>query len=316
MPQLDPDLARLLGDMQAAALPAYESMTPGEARRSAAERNAPWNREVPELPLVRDHLLEAPGRAIPIRLYGPSAAEEPGPAVVFAHGGGWVLCSPETHDGLCRRLALAGGFKVVSVDYRLAPEHPFPAGLDDVAFVVEHLAEHGGAHAIDGRRLALAGDSAGANLALATCLRLRDAGHPAPKAAALIYGAYAPDFDTASQVAFGDGRYVLSTRTMRWFWQHYAPDPASRRDRYAAPLFADLSGLPPLYLSAAELDPLRDDTERLARRLIDHGAAFDYRLWRGLTHAVMNWSPRVPRVEGLIAEIAAFLARRLAWPGG
>jgi acetyl esterase len=160
----------------------------------------------------------------------------------------------------------------------------------------------------------LAGDSAGANLALALCLRLRDAGEPLPRAAALVYGAFSDDHESPSHAAFGNGDYLLSTAMMRWFWDLYVPDRARRRDPLAQPLHADLRGLPPLYVSAAEFDPLRDDSERLARRLVDAGVPFDYRLWRGVTHACFNMSRLLPAADGFVADVAAFLERELLGP--
>ncbi|MDX6749721.1 alpha/beta hydrolase [Geminicoccaceae bacterium 1502E] len=312
MPELDPRMAVILAKMAAAAPRPYEAMTPAEARAEAERRNAVWNEEPPPLALVEELSLPGPRDMLPVRFYVPEGGSAPTGCVLFFHGGGWVFGSPDTHDGICRRLARAGGFAVASVDYGLAPDHPFPHGLEDCLAAIRWFREHGATHGVDPERLALAGDSAGANLALACCLALRDAGEPPLRAAALAYGVYSADCDSASHAAFGDGRYVLSSAMMRWFWNHYVAEPARRTDPLAAPLHADLHGLPPLFLAAAELDPLRDDSERLARRLIEVGAEFDYRLWKGVTHASMAMSRLLPQAEGFIADAAGFLARRLA----
>jgi acetyl esterase len=311
MAELDPALATLLAEMRAAGLPAYETMLPVEARRVAELRNSVWNIEPLPLEEVRELEIEGPRGPLRLRLYVPPEAPTPGPAVLFLHGGGWLLCSIDTHDNIARRLALAGGVRVVSIDYGLAPEHPYPAGLTDALAAIRWFARNGAAEGIDPTRLALAGDSAGANLALACCLDLRDRGQALVRAAALVYGVYSADHESPSHLAFGGGDYVLTSSAMRWFWQHYVPEPRRRSEPLAAPLHADLTGLPALYLTAAEFDPLRDDTERLARRLIEARVDFDFRLWRGMTHAVLNWSRRVPRVDALIADLAAFLARHL-----
>jgi acetyl esterase len=311
MPELDPAMAAILAMLQARALPAYETMPAAEARAECELRNAFWNQEAPGLPEVDDVTIEGPRGPLHLRLYVPQGAGGPAPAIVYLHGGGWVIGSLDSHDHVCRRLARAAGLPVVSVGYGLAPEHAFPQGLGDVVHAVRWLAEHGASEGIDPGRLALAGDSAGANLALAACLRLRDAGEPLVRAAALVYGCYSPDLDSPSHAAFGDGRYFLATSTMRWFWDHYLPDPAARADPLASPLWADLRGLPPLYVSAAELDPLRDDSERLARRLLEAGVDFDWRLWRGVTHGCFQMSRLLPRAELFVAEVAGFLARRL-----
>lgn len=311
MPELDPAMAEILAMLQAKAPPPYETMPADEARAECELRNAFWNDDAPALPEVDDVTIEGPRGPLHLRFYVPKAAGEPAPAIVYLHGGGWVVGSLDSHDHVCRRLARAAGVAVVSVAYGLAPEHPFPQGLTDVVHAVRWLAEHGASEGVDPGRLAVAGDSAGANLALAACLRLRDAGESLLRAAALVYGCYSPDLDSPSHAAFGGGTYFLSTATMRWFWDQYLPDPASRSDPLASPLFADLRGLPPLFLAAAECDPLRDDSERLARRLLEAGVDFDWRLWRGVTHGCLQMSRMLPRAELFIAEVAGFLAHRL-----
>lgn len=311
MPELDPAMAEILAMIAARALPAYETMPAATARAECEVRNAFWNVDPPALPEVDEVTIEGPRGPLHLRLYAPEGAAEPGPAIVYLHGGGWVIGSLDSHDHVCRRLARASGLAVASVAYGLAPEHPYPQGLADVLHAVRWLAEHGASEGVDPGRLALAGDSAGANLALATCLRLRDAGEPLIRAAALVYGCYSPDLDSPSHAAFGGGSYFLATSTMRWFWDQYVPDPVGRADPLVSPLFADLRGLPPLYLSAAELDPLRDDSERLARRLVEAGVDLDWRLWRGVTHGCFQMSRMLPRAELFIAEVAGFLARRL-----
>ena len=315
MPELDPAMAAILAETRRQPLPLYETMTPAEARAEAERRNAFWNAQ--PVPLARVEEVAVPassGRGIKVRLYAAEGTPSPAPCALYFHGGGWVFCSPDTHDNICRRLARAGGFVVASVDYGLAPERPFPHGLDDCAATLAWLRQEGMALGVDPNRLALAGDSAGANLALALCLRLRDADEPRPRAAALVYGAFSDDLDSPSHAAFGNGDYLLSTEMMRWFWDLYVPDPSSRRAPLATPLNADLRGLPPLYVSAAEFDPLRDDSERLARRLVDAGVGFDFRLWRGVTHACFNMSRLLPAADGFLADVAAFLGRELDAP--
>lgn len=312
MAELDPAVATVLAEMAAAGLPPYIGMTPAEARRANAERNAFWNESPIPLADVRDLEVTGGPRPVNVRRYLPDKAARWSGTIVFVHGGGWLFGSIDTHDNIARRLALAAGRPVVSVDYALAPEQPWPAGLEDVLAVVRWLADDREVAAETRARIALAGDSAGANLALAACLALRDRAGPTPCAAALVYGAYSDDHESPSHAAYGDGRFVLTTAAMRWFWDHYAPEPAQRRDPLVAPLHADLRGLPPLFVTAAELDPLRDDSERLARCLIEAGVDLDWRLWRGMTHASLGWSRRVPRAARQIDDIGAFLARHLA----
>jgi acetyl esterase len=289
----------------------YESMPAAAARAEAEERNRFWNEGNPAVARIAEHRLPGPAGPLRLRLYDPADVMPDGPAILYIHGGGWVICSLDTHDGVCRRLANAAGLRVLSLDYRLAPEHPFPAPVEDCVVASLWLSQHGAELGVDASRLALAGDSAGANLALASCIALRDRGHPLPRAAALIYGVYSADNDTPSHRAFGGGQYILSTPTMRWFWGQYVADPYQRNHPLAAPLHADLSGLPPLYVSAAELDPLRDDSDRLAGRLAAAGVDFDYRLWRGVTHACLMMSRMLDVADAQIRDVAAFLRRHL-----
>ncbi|MFO1048100.1 MAG: alpha/beta hydrolase [Geminicoccaceae bacterium] len=312
LPKLDPQMAEILSLIASLDLPAYESMSGAEARAAAEERNVFWNEGNPAVASVRELAVPGPAGDMAVRLYEPDGVATVSAGILYLHGGGWVICSLDTHDGVCRRLANATGVRVASLDYRMAPEHPFPAPLDDCVAATRWLLAHGRELGIDPDRLALAGDSAGGNLALATLLALRDAGEPLPRTAALIYGAFSADLDSPSHKRFGGGEYVLSTPTMHWFWDQYVPDRQRRTDPLVAPLLADLAGLPPLYLSAAELDPLRDDSERLAARLALAGVDFDYRLWRGVCHACFMMSRLLPAADGQIAEVADFLRRRLS----
>src|SRR3954452_16306553 len=312
MADIDPKMAEILALIAALDLPPYESMDAAAARAAAEERNVFWNEGNPDVASVRDLTLPGPIGPLRLRLYEPAGVGATSPGVLYIHGGGWVICSLGTHDGVCRRLANTSGLRLASLDYRMAPEHPFPAPLDDCVAATRWVGAHAGEIGFLADRVALAGDSAGANLALATLLALRDSGEALPRAAALIYGAFSADLDSPSHRAFGGGGYVLSTPVMRWFWDHYVPDVGQRDDPLVSPLRADLRGLPPLYVSAAELDPLRDDSERLAGRLALAGVDFDYRLWRGVCHACIMMSRMLPAADEQIAQVAGFLRHRLA----
>ena len=306
------DIAIILKMMRDEGLPSFEHYPHAEARRLSIERNAFWNESSPAVARIDDVVLPTSPRAVRARIYTPGPAAPNGPAIVYFHGGGWVICSLDTHDGVCRRLALASGMRVVSVDYAMAPEHPFPAPLDDCVAAIRAIREDAWRFGIDSARIALAGDSAGANLALAALLRLRDAGEALPKAAALIYGVYSDDHSTESHRAWGGGDYVLSTATMDWFWNAYVPDRTKRHDPYAAPLHAaDLAGLPPLYLSAAELDPLKDDTVAIVPKLRASGTDVTFDMWEGMTHACIMFSRMLPAADRQIGDIARFLTTKL-----
>jgi acetyl esterase len=207
---------------------------------------------------------------MPARVYspaasGPASGSAPG-VVVYYHGGGWVVGSVNAWDASCRALAVASGCDVVSVEYRLAPEHVFPAAADDAFAALEWVASPAGLAA--GRPIVVAGDSAGGNLALVAALRARDAGGPALALQVLVYPVVDCDLDRKSYHEYDGDSFIVNRGDMVWFWNHYAPDPAVRVNPYASPLRAgDLTGLPPAYVITAEHDPLRDEGFECAERL-------------------------------------------------
>jgi acetyl esterase len=233
----------------------------------------------PEVASVRDIVIPGQAGGIPARVYSP-VPDSPG-TVVYYHGGGWVLGSVDDWDACVRALAVAAGCDVVSVDYRLAPEHVFPAATDDaydaLVWVASSLAS--------GRPLMVAGDSAGGNLAAVCALRARDAGRPALALQVLIYPVTDHDLDRESYLKYDGREYILNRRDMAWFWDHYAPDPAARSNPYASPLrAADLSGLPPAYVITAEHDPLRDEGDAYAGRLRAAGVPVEHRHYGSQIH--------------------------------
>ncbi|TSD84033.1 alpha/beta hydrolase [Mycobacterium sp. KBS0706] len=309
---VDPQITIMLERIAAVAgdTPPTERLSPAEARRGMAAVLPLLNEHAPAVARVEDRTLPGPAGPVAARFYDPGTAD-PSPAIVYIHGGGWVLCDLDSHDGVCRELAQRSGLKVVSIGYRLAPEHPFPAPLEDCVAAVRWLAAQGRDWGIDPGRMVIAGDSAGANLALSTLLALRDAGERPLRGAALVYGVFAPEHDTPSHLAYGgDNRYFLSTAEMEWFWGHYVPAGTDRRTPLAAPLYADLADLPPLYLTAAEYDCLRTDSEQLAYRLAVDRRPHEFRLWRGMIHACLHMAGNVEAMRTEIDHLAAFLRRQ------
>jgi acetyl esterase len=234
------------------------------------------------------------------------------PVIVYLHGGGWTFGSIDTHDGVMRCLALESGCAVLGVDYRLAPEHPFPAPLDDALAALAHVEAGGLGAGCDRARVALAGDSAGATIALGALIARRDAGGSLPVTAALFYGCYAPVFDTPSHLANGDGAYLLRTEMMRWYWANYLGARAPQQAPAAcAPLVADLSGLPPLYLNAAGLDPLLDDTTLIAARLAAAGVRLRLDVFAGVVHGFLRFARDLPAAREALAAAGAWLGHEL-----
>jgi acetyl esterase len=218
---------------------------------------------------LRDLMLPLDGREVRARLYHPGDVQGKVPGLlVFFHGGGWVTGSIETHDGLCRRIAAQAGVAVVSVDYRLAPEHPFPAPCDDAHDSLAWLAAHAGEIGVDGARMAVGGDSAGGHLAAVSALTARERG-PKLKFQWLIYPTIAPDFSLASYVEFGQGP-GLTQADMEWYWRQFLNGGLECPEYRASPMrAATLKGLPPAYVMVAGRDPLRDEGLRYAEMLKD-----------------------------------------------
>jgi acetyl esterase/lipase len=249
---LHPDAQRFLGVIADVGAPPLASVTPDEARQAApffVDLIGPG----PEVAAVRD--IEIPGPAGPIhaRVYEP--VPDPVGTVVYYHGGGWVLGSLDEFDAVCQALAVASGARVVSVDYRLAPEHRFPAATDDAFAALAWSAEQ---HADE--PIVVAGDSAGGNLAAVSALRAREAGGPKIALQLLVYPVVDCDLTRPSYVECSADEFFLNRSEMAWFWDHYAPDAAEREHPYASPIRApDLVGLPPAYVVIAEHDPLRDE---------------------------------------------------------
>ncbi|MHC6226176.1 alpha/beta hydrolase [Pseudomonas sp. X10] len=248
----------------------------------------------------------------PLRLFRParSAPASGWPAVLFLHGGGWMLGDLDSHSFFCAELAAHLGLLVVAVDYRLAPEHPFPAALEDSLAAWRALRDGALDIPIDRTRLAVAGDSAGGNLAAALCLTLRDAGEAQPRAQALVYPALGNEA-TASRLDCSDAP-LLSTQDMLACLDAYLPEPTQYRHALALPLYADdLSGLAPAFIGVAEFDPLRDDSLHYAQRLRRDGVSVDYFPGLGLVHGCLR-ARELPEVERLYSALFESLANRLA----
>ncbi len=277
-------------------------LPPAEGRALAERTNARWNRDLPDMRTVTDFMLDAPeGHRIDCRLLSP---EDASGLIVFIHGGGWAFCSMATHDRSARLLAREAGAHVLTFNYRLAPEAPFPAGLDDCRTVWQAVTGgHGALEGCGGPR-AVAGDSAGANLALALMLCAGDAEIAPPDAALLFYGVYDADFETASYQDQKDGPGLTRAKMMR-YWDWYAAAPEDRTNPLVSPRQADddrLRALPPLYLNAAAIDPLRSDTENLVRRLRSLGRTDRYSLYPGVVHGFMQMSLDLPEARMAAAE--------------
>jgi len=256
-----------------------------------AESRSMYREMQPDLPeivvhSVEDLMIDGPAGAIPVRIYRPSAA--PAPVHVHFHGGGWVIGDLDTHDRDCREICVGADCIVVAVDYRLAPEHIFPAAPEDCyAALCWATANLDSLCALPGA-VSVGGDSAGGNLAAAVALMARDRNGPAIAMQLLIYPVTDATMESGSYRDNADG-YLLSRTMMSWFWDHYCPDLALRADPLASPITAeDLAGLPPALVMTAEFDPLRDEGEAYAERLIAAGVEVEVRRFDGLIHGFFS----------------------------
>ena len=258
--------------------------------------------------------IPGPGGDVAARLYVPPGAESQGalPLLVYFHGGGWVIGDLETHDDPCRFLAAHSGAALLAVDYRLAPEHPFPAAVDDAEAAYGWATANAVRLGVDPARIAVGGDSAGANLAAAVCLLTREGGGPMPTMQLLIYPATDATGDAASRRTFGEG-FLLTRNDMDWFEERYLPEDSDRSDPRVSVLRApDLSSLPPAYVATAGFDPLRDEGEAFAARLREAGVPVALRRHRGLVHSYANLTAICPSARAAMLEAAGALRMGLA----
>jgi acetyl esterase len=283
---LDP-VARTLIDAMEQVFPRVEDMEAADARAMAKEM-PPTVDEPEAVAVVYDRTIPGPDGDVPVRVYRPVEGGDPLPVVVYFHGGGWVICDLDTHDGTCRALANGVDAVVVSVDYRLAPEHKFPAAAEDAYAATQWVADHAADLGADASRLAVAGDSAGGNLAAAVALMARDRGGPAIAFQLLIYPVMDFSFDTVSYRDNAEG-YFLHRASMEWYWRQYLDDEATGANPYASPLRVDdARGLPPGIVLTAEFDPLRDEGEAYGRKLADAGVPFEVRRYDGVFHGFFS----------------------------
>jgi acetyl esterase len=310
--RLHPEVRALLEMMDAQGAPPLETEDPIVARVSRLEGMKMLGGEPDELGRVEDLVIPrpdgpTPDGGLPVRVY---ASEGGGirPALVYFHGGGWVFGNLETHDAVCRALAKESGAVVISVDYRLSPEHKYPAAVDDAQAATLWVAAHAESLGIDARRIAVGGDSAGGNLATVVAMRCRDSGGPALAAQVLLYPVTdLSSLDTASYRELGEG-YFLSGAAMDWFSGHYLASADHKRLPEVSPLLApDVSGLPPALVVTAEFDPLRDEGEAYAERLKKAGVPVTVSRYPGMIHGFVSMRGVLSGGRQGITEIAQFV---------
>ncbi|WP_027553681.1 alpha/beta hydrolase [Bradyrhizobium sp. Cp5.3] len=307
---LDPDAAAVYKAFQEAGRPPYETLTAPEARAYYLQARFATNPEPPELARIAPLAIVAPHGTIPARIYVPKELRQRdglSPALVFFHGGGWVVGDLETHDVACRKLAVEGALIVISVDYRLAPEHKFPAAIDDAIAATQWVAANARALGIDAARLSVGGDSAGGNLAAVVALAARDGNGPAIAGQVLIYPAV--DFAmTHGSHSEPETSVLLTHSVIRWFCDHYLSGAADAADWRASPVRAATHlGLPPAYVLTAGADPLRDEGADYAERLKQAGVSVTYRHFPGQFHGFFTMGKLLKQANVAASEIGAWL---------
>lgn len=307
---LNPLLEQLLKEMAESQAPPIHELPPAMAREMY--RQMQNVRHPVQLPRVEDFSIPGPGGALRLRAFYPVATPaSPLPVALFFHGGGWVIGDLDTHEPVCRALAEGTGAAVLSVDYRLAPEAPFPAAFDDCLAAVDWVAAEGAGLNLDPARLAVVGDSAGGNLAATVALAARDRG-PNLLAQVLVYPVTDTSLDYPSHLENGAG-YLLTREAMEYFIATYIPDAGQRGDARVAPnRVAELGKLPPALVITAEFDPLRDEGEEYAKRLEAAGNQVQLTRYDGMIHGFFNMAELLEDARTAMEEACRFLRERLA----
>jgi acetyl esterase len=306
---LDPQVEKVLKQTEELGLPAYQDLTPMEARKQMLSLAPPVD-PLLSVKRVEDRNIPGPGGDIPIRLYYPSG-DAPFPVMVYFHGGGWVIGDLDTHHAFCHALAKAGNCLVVSVDYRLAPEHRYPSAVEDAYAATRWVAENVEAIQADPDRFAVCGDSAGGHLAAVVSMMARDRKGPRIDLQILIYPITDCSFDTTSYIENKEG-YNLTRDLMIWFWNHFLNDESEADDPYVSPLREqNLSGLPQALILTAEYDPLRDEGEAYAKKLQEAGVKVTLSHYPGMIHAFIRMTAQLDKAKEALDEVAGTLRRVL-----
>lgn len=300
VPGIDPEMAAAM--LKSRELVPEERLDATTAPIDAVRKQyfgerAHWNQDGPQMARTEDIAIDGPHGPIPVRLYYPRT-DKPLPLMLYFHGGGFIYGGIPSHDKVCRWMAGRSGVAFASVDYRLAPEHKFPTPLDEALAVLDHVTENAEALGIDPNRIGMGGDSAGASITMGTALSLKAAGRPgALKFMLLFYGSYGLGYDCESSVKYSDEIFGLPEARRKFYRSSYIANEGDHEDTRLKHLAADVSGLPPAFLGAAEMDPLCDNTPALSERLSTAGVATETKIYPGVLHGFIHLTRMVARAR-------------------
>ena len=309
---LDPTVAAILEAMASMNTLSIAESTPEQARQMYLELSQPVDIDIGE---IQDRSIPGPAGDIPVRIYNPQGADDTLlPGIIFYHGGGWVIGDLDTHDGVCRALVKASGYRLIAIDYRLAPEHPFPAAVDDCYAALEWVGAKGASIGIDTSRLAVAGDSAGGNLSAVVAQQTRHIG-PDLRLQVLIYPTTDATMQTGKSMDECAEGYFLEKAAMEWFYGHYIPEHATPEDARISPLKGpDLAGLAPAYVITAGFDPLRDEGAAYAEAMRAADNTVTHVDYEDMIHGFINML-MLPQANQALEGIAAALQQVMASEG-
>ncbi|MCA8901798.1 MAG: alpha/beta hydrolase [Hyphomonas sp.] len=304
------DMLRAAAELSETGTPSLWDIPPQMARVGATAKARIWNEGSVGGVKFEDLIIETAGKQLAVRHYCPDDRPARNAAMTYAHGGGWIVGDLDFEHLKLLKLCAWSGVDIFSIDYALAPEHPFPEPRDDVVAAAKHIESHANDFAIDAQRLAIGGASAGANLALSSAIKLRDSGTTL-RAIALFYGVYDLRFTHPSYIENATG-FVLETRAMEYFRDLYVGDNADRwTDPEASPGLAILDGLAPVFINAVTNDPLFDDSCALANRLAEGGVLYEFHEYANTVHGFTSMSAILPHADDAIRETATWLKRQL-----
>ena len=310
---LDPQAKAVIDLVIKSGRPPYHQLSPKDARQMFRDTRPASTPTPPEIGVVKELTTDGPAGPMPVRLYRPKGVPDSSrlPGFVYFHGGGWVIGDLETHDVLCRQYTAAANIAVVSIDYRLAPEHKFPAAVDDAWAATRWVASHGAELGIDATRLAVGGDSAGGTLAAVVALLARDHGAPSLALQVLVYPVTDVGAESTTYADFADG-FMLTRDSMRWFIAHYLRGKQDADDWRASPLRAkSLAGVAPAVVVTAGFDPLREEGDAYARKLREAGVRVDTISYGGMIHGFAGMGKLIETGNRAVAHVATSLREAL-----